>query len=61
MPRYATMPPAADIGDPVPAPALPHPLAYVTEPIKTGLLDQSGRDIYRMPDQIGFLPLPERK
>lgn len=58
MPRYVVAPPTrTSWDDPAPAPALPHPLAYVSEPVKTGLLDPNGRDIYRVPDQIGFLVL----
>lgn len=38
-----------------PAPPLPHPQSYVSDPVKTGVLDADGNEIYRMPDPVGFL------
>ena len=35
---------------------LGHPLVFVSEPIKTGLLDKDGNPIYRLPAEIGYLP-----
>jgi hypothetical protein len=42
-------------------PSLPHPAVYIQEPAKTGILDVDGRDIYRIPDRVGFLPEREHK
>jgi hypothetical protein len=38
-----------------PAPPLPHPMSYVAEPARTGILDQDGNDIFKVPDPVGFL------
>jgi hypothetical protein len=54
MPTYTSRP--KQFLEPQPAPALPHPVAYVSEPVKTGILDKDGREIYWVPDPIGFLP-----
>lgn len=56
--RYVILPantPRCDLDNPPPAPPLPHPTAFVSEPIKTGLFDADGNAIYRLPDVIGFL------
>jgi hypothetical protein len=56
MSRYVSKPPEADFGYwEQPAPPLPHPTVFASEPIRTGLLDKDGNDIFRMPDPIGFL------
>jgi len=36
-------------------PPLAHPQVFVSDPVKTGLIDSDGNDIYRLPDAIGFL------
>jgi len=38
-----------------PAPPLPHPTAFASEPMRTGILDQDGNDIFKVPDPVGFL------
>lgn len=55
MARYVAIAPRADDwwSDRV-APPLPQPTVYEPEPVNTGLLDPTGRPIYRMPDQIGY-------
>lgn len=58
MSRYATLPKRKadsfwDDGRMVQP--LGHPQVFVGEPIKTGLLDQDGNNIYRLPDEIGYL------
>jgi hypothetical protein len=54
--RYVTKPPAANWWEAPPQP-LPHPVVYPSEAIKTGLLDPNGHDIYKTPDEVGFLRL----
>ena len=56
MPRYYTLAvaPRAD-WDEQPAPTLPHPTIYVSEPVDTGILNSDGNAIYKGPDVIGFL------
>ncbi len=39
----------------LPPQPLPHPTAFVSEPVRTGILDPDGNDIFRAPDPIGFL------
>lgn len=56
MPRYRSRPRNRDYLDDQAAPPLPHPITYVQEPVKTGLLDAEGNPIYRLPDPVGFLP-----
>lgn len=55
MPRYVVMAPRAEYWSDREMPSLPHPIAYESGPVDTGLKDSEGRPIYRMPDQIGFL------
>lgn len=38
-----------------PAPPLPHPTAFVSEPVPTGIMDQDGNAIFKAPDPVGFL------
>lgn len=61
--RYVALPlppppprPRADTDGP--APSLPHPTVYPSELVATGLVDADGRAIYRLPDPLGYLPLP---
>jgi hypothetical protein len=58
MPRYVIRATVRADGwpDPPSPQTLPHPLVYPSEPMKTGLLDQHGNAIYRLPDEVGFLP-----
>lgn len=44
---------------PMPAQTMVHPSISVGPPIDTGLLDQHGRKLYRIPDEIGFMPRRE--
>lgn len=60
LPRYVTAPPQALWWEASPTP-LPNPTCYVPDPVKTGLLDVDGRDIFQLPDQAGFLRNPEQK
>jgi hypothetical protein len=60
MPRYFTQKPALVTKPPVAwwdqvAAPLPHPIVDMILPVKTGLLDNEGREIYRLPTPIGFL------
>lgn len=34
---------------------LPHPTVFVSEPVRTGILDPDGNDIFKVPDPVGFL------
>lgn len=52
MSRYTTS--MSDWWDP-PQPQLPQPTAWVAEPLDTGLLDPSGKRIFKLPDPIGFV------
>jgi hypothetical protein len=45
---------------PTPMPPIGHPQVFVSEPIKTGIIDLEGRDLYRLPDEIGFLRKDKR-
>lgn len=56
MSRYFTMPERAEWWESNPAGPLPHPQVYPSDPVKTGLLTADGKDIYKGPDPIGFLP-----
>lgn len=39
---------------------LGHPQVFASEPVKTGLLNKDGHELYRMPDPIGFIrPQPK--
>ena len=56
MARYVTeRPVTGEWWNPQPAPALPHPQVFVSDPVDTGLLDPAGRKIMRLPDEIGFI------
>jgi hypothetical protein len=35
---------------------LNHPLCYPADPVDTGLIDEEGRSIFRLPEPIGYLP-----
>ena len=47
---------AEGLPEPAPPQVLPHPMVYPTEAVKTGLVDRDGNDIWRLQDEIGFLP-----
>jgi hypothetical protein len=56
MSRYVTLakpPRASQVVEQ--AQPLPHPTVHDLDPIKTGILDKDGHDIYRLPDAIGFI------
>ena len=57
MSRYVTKPKpkASDGADAPQASPLPHPQVFVADPIKTGLVDKDGHDLYRLPDPVGFV------
>lgn len=38
-----------------PVSPLPHPTTFVSEPVRTGILDPDGNDIFKVPDPVGFL------
>ena len=58
MTKYVTQPePAKAWCDPYPiSQSIVHPTVMVAPPIDTKLLDQDGRRLYRVPDEIGFVP-----
>ena len=61
MSRYVALPkPRADFWDDRMVSPLPHPMVDSAIPIKTGLLDMNGRDLYRLPDQVGFVHVAEK-
>lgn len=55
MSRYVTLAQGPKSYLDAPAQPLPHPIVYDRDPIKTGLLDKDGREIYRLPDEIGYI------
>lgn len=55
MSRYVIRPVRSNDWWEQPAPPLPHPTSFVSEPIRTGILDPDGNDIFKMPDPVGFL------
>jgi hypothetical protein len=57
MSRYVAVrqPPEAEWDWSVP-PTIVHPTVSVGPPVDTGLLDAQGRRIYRIPDEVGFVP-----
>lgn len=63
MSRYVTRrpSPARAWFEPTPAPPLPHPQSYVSDPVETGVLDVDGNKIFRMPDAVGFLRLKDEQ
>ena len=48
--------PKADYSEDRAIQPLGHPQVFVAEPVNTGIVDKNGTPIYRLPDQIGFLP-----
>ena len=56
MSRYTSVKPKAeDWLEDRPVPQLPHPVAYESGPVDTGLKDVDGNVIYRLSDPIGFV------
>ena len=60
--RYVTKAPRSDgfWDDRMVAP-LSHPQVFVADPVDTGLLDGAGRKLYRVADEVGFVPRRERE
>ena len=56
MSRYVIRPKQQlDEGWDQPASPLPHPTVFVSEPVRTGILDPDGNEILRVQDPVGFL------
>jgi hypothetical protein len=55
MPRYVIKSAQMDNWWEQTVPVIPHPLAWISDPVDTGIRDANGNKIFRAPGPVGFV------